>query len=104
MSRILLSSYAPPPLIGNAKIEAAHCRTWQLLEPLLNDGDYPTVMQATAFRAGGDRGIQTVVGFVQEALKIGDWRSLADHVVTLAGNRAQTGAMSAHARTRARDR
>ncbi len=153
MSRILLSGYVPPPLIENAKIEAAHYRTWQLLEPLLSDGhivrllcgqpgerltlkpppaywppsleivplafgaagwvaaqqrehdsfkpdcivavnfnnglyatklrtsapiwcdlygDYPTIMQAAAFRAASDRGIETVLGFVREVLKTGD--------------------------------
>ncbi len=38
MSKILLLGYDPPPLKGNAKIEAAHYRTWQFLQPLLADG------------------------------------------------------------------
>lgn len=153
MSRVLLAGYVPPPLLGSAKIEAAHYRTWQVLEPLLNDGhsialvcgahgeqvdvqappahwprdlqivplmfgrpgwvdafqrahdalnpdcivtvsfahglyatklrtrapmwmdlygDYPTIMQAAAYRAGSDRGIDTVVGFMREVLSKGD--------------------------------
>jgi glycosyltransferase involved in cell wall biosynthesis len=38
MSRVLLIGYNPPQLERDAKIEAAHYRTWQFLEPLLNDG------------------------------------------------------------------
>jgi glycosyltransferase involved in cell wall biosynthesis len=38
MTRILLVGYHPPPLMGEAKIEAAHYRTWQFLQPLLDDG------------------------------------------------------------------
>ena len=38
MSKILFVSYNPPQLVGNIKIEAAHYRTWQFLEPLLADG------------------------------------------------------------------
>ena len=38
MSKILLIGYNPPQLEGHSKIEAAHYRTWQFLEPLLNDG------------------------------------------------------------------
>lgn len=153
MSQILVSGCVPPPLITNAKIEAAHYRTWQLLEPLLSDGhsvrllcgqhgerltlkpppahwprsleivptafgepgwmaaqqrehdsfkpdcvvavnfshtlyatklrtqapiwmdlygDQATIMQAAAYRAGSDRGIETVLGFVADVLKTGD--------------------------------
>ncbi|MFZ4661240.1 MAG: glycosyltransferase family 4 protein [Caldilineaceae bacterium] len=38
MSKILLLGYHPPQLVQNIKIEAAHYRTWQFLEPLLEDG------------------------------------------------------------------
>lgn len=38
MSKILLVGYNPPPLMGDNKIEAAHYRTWQFLDPLLQDG------------------------------------------------------------------
>ena len=38
MSKILLIGYNPPWLEGNTKVEAAHYRTWQFLEPLLDDG------------------------------------------------------------------
>ena len=38
MSNILLIGYNPPQLINNAKIEAAHYRTWQFLQPLIEDG------------------------------------------------------------------
>jgi len=38
MSNILLIGYNPPQLLKNAKIEAAHYRTWQFLQPLLEDG------------------------------------------------------------------
>ncbi|MEZ4731872.1 MAG: glycosyltransferase family 4 protein [Caldilineaceae bacterium] len=38
MTKVLLIGYNPPQLIQNTKIEAAHYRTWQFLEPLLEDG------------------------------------------------------------------
>jgi glycosyltransferase involved in cell wall biosynthesis len=38
MTKVLLLSYHPPQLMGEAKIEAAHYRTWQFLQPLLDDG------------------------------------------------------------------
>lgn len=38
MSKILLIGYNPPFLAGKIKIEAAHYRTWQFLDPLLADG------------------------------------------------------------------
>lgn len=38
MARILLIGYPPPWLVPHRKIEAAHYRTWQFLQPLLEDG------------------------------------------------------------------
>jgi len=38
MANILLIGYNPPQLVQDIKIEAAHYRTWQFLEPLLADG------------------------------------------------------------------
>ncbi|MCX6043832.1 MAG: glycosyltransferase [Chloroflexi bacterium] len=38
MSNILLIGYHPPQLLKKAKIEAAHYRTWQFLQPLLENG------------------------------------------------------------------
>ncbi len=38
MSKIMLIGYNPPALERDAKIEAAHYRTWQFLDPLLEDG------------------------------------------------------------------
>jgi len=38
MSNVLLIGYNPPQLLKQAKIEAAHYRTWQFLQPLLDDG------------------------------------------------------------------
>ena len=38
MPRILLIGYNPPHLEGHSKIEAANYRTWQFLQPLLDDG------------------------------------------------------------------
>jgi glycosyltransferase involved in cell wall biosynthesis len=38
MSNVLLIGHHPPPLMGPAKIEAAHYRVWQFLQPLLEDG------------------------------------------------------------------
>lgn len=38
MARILMIGYVPPPFCGDSKIEAAHYRTWQFLDPLLQDG------------------------------------------------------------------
>jgi glycosyltransferase involved in cell wall biosynthesis len=37
MSRILLIGHNPPHFEGHSKVEAAHYRTWQFLEPLLVD-------------------------------------------------------------------
>lgn len=38
MSRLLLLGFTPPACLGGAKIEAAHYRTAQFVEPLLEDG------------------------------------------------------------------
>lgn len=38
MAKVQLVGYNPPQLVQNIKIEAAHYRTWQFLEPLLADG------------------------------------------------------------------
>jgi glycosyltransferase involved in cell wall biosynthesis len=38
MTKTLLIGYNPPQIVPTAKIEAAHYRTWQFLEPLLDDG------------------------------------------------------------------
>lgn len=38
MAKILFVGYNPPQLVREIKIEAAHYRTWQFLEPLLEDG------------------------------------------------------------------
>lgn len=38
MSNVLLIGYNPPQLTDNTKIEAAHYRTWQFLQSLLDDG------------------------------------------------------------------
>ncbi len=38
MSRLLLVGYNPPPCLRHARIEAAHYRTHQFLQPLLDDG------------------------------------------------------------------
>lgn len=38
MSRVLLIGYNPPALKTQARIEAAHYRTWQCLQPVLADG------------------------------------------------------------------
>lgn len=38
MTRVLLLGYMPPPYMPEAKVEAAHYRTWQFLQPLLDDG------------------------------------------------------------------
>jgi glycosyltransferase involved in cell wall biosynthesis len=38
MTKVLLIGYNPPQFVPNVKIEAAHYRTWQFLEPLLADG------------------------------------------------------------------
>ena len=37
MSRILLIGHNPPPLQAGSKVAAIHYRTWQFLEPLLNN-------------------------------------------------------------------
>jgi hypothetical protein len=37
MSGVLLIGHNPPHFVGSSKIEAAHYRTWQFLEPLLAD-------------------------------------------------------------------
>lgn len=38
MTKILLIGFNPPQLVANQKIEAAHYRTWQFLQPLLDEG------------------------------------------------------------------
>ena len=38
MTKILLIGYNPPQIVPKVKIEAAHYRTWQFLQPLLDDG------------------------------------------------------------------
>jgi glycosyltransferase involved in cell wall biosynthesis len=38
MSKILFVSYRPPQLMAGEKIEAAHYRAWQFIEPLVKDG------------------------------------------------------------------
>ncbi len=38
MSKIMLIGYNPPALERDTKIEAAHYRSWQFLDPLLEDG------------------------------------------------------------------
>lgn len=38
MTKVLLIGYNPPQLVPDVKIEAAHYRTWQFLQPLLEDG------------------------------------------------------------------
>ncbi|MCB0107962.1 MAG: glycosyltransferase family 4 protein, partial [Caldilineaceae bacterium] len=38
MAKVLLIGYNPPHFVPNIKIEAAHYRTWQFLDPLLADG------------------------------------------------------------------
>lgn len=43
MSRILMLGYRPPILEPSAPVEAAHYRTWQFLEPLLDDGHHVTL-------------------------------------------------------------
>jgi glycosyltransferase involved in cell wall biosynthesis len=154
MSRVLLLGHNPPQFEGHSKIEAAHYRTWQFLQPLLDDGheiclcvdssnavntrphlpedwakqlvyhpipfrhrvgwvrrlqrihdafdpdcivavdfalclcatrlrtskpiwmdiygDYLTIMQASRYRAGSDRGIPTSIAFVRQVLRKGD--------------------------------
>lgn len=39
MAKILLVGYNPPQLVGDRKIEAANYRTWQFLQPLIDDGN-----------------------------------------------------------------
>ena len=38
MTKILLIGYNLPQIVPKVKIEAAHYRTWQFLQPLLDDG------------------------------------------------------------------
>ena len=38
MSKVLLIGFNPPQLLKDTKIEAAHYRTWQFLQPLIDDG------------------------------------------------------------------
>jgi glycosyltransferase involved in cell wall biosynthesis len=38
MSKVLVVGYNPPVIVPTVKVEAAHYRTWQFLEPLLADG------------------------------------------------------------------
>lgn len=74
MSKILLIGYNPPALAGKIKIEAAHYRTWQFLEPLLNvghhvclcaDGLGEDVHLSTLPRAWAENLVYTTVPFGQ---------------------------------------
>jgi len=38
LSKVLLIGFNPPQLLKDTKIEAAHYRTWQFLQPLIDDG------------------------------------------------------------------
>jgi glycosyltransferase involved in cell wall biosynthesis len=38
MSRILFVGYTPPPFCPKAKVEAAHYRSWQFFQPLMDEG------------------------------------------------------------------
>jgi glycosyltransferase involved in cell wall biosynthesis len=38
MTKVLVIGYNPPQIVPKVKIEAAHYRTWQFLQPLLDDG------------------------------------------------------------------
>lgn len=43
MTTLLLIGHSPPPLLRATKVEAAHYRTWQFLQPLLDDGHAVTL-------------------------------------------------------------
>ncbi len=81
MSRILLLGYTPPPLIPGLKVEAAHYRTWQFLQPLLADGhdicfcadDLPP--NPVLDNPSGDLAGNLVLGRVPFQ-KVGWWRQL----------------------------
>jgi glycosyltransferase involved in cell wall biosynthesis len=54
MRKILLLGYPPPPMVGDVKIEAAHYRTWQFLQPLLADGHQVCLCAGVAGEAAPD--------------------------------------------------
>jgi glycosyltransferase involved in cell wall biosynthesis len=53
MAKVLLIGYNPPQLVQNIKIEAAHYRTWQFLEPLLADGHTVCLCAGARNESGG---------------------------------------------------
>jgi len=67
MSKILFVSYNPPQLVHNIKIEAAHYRAWQFLEPLLDDGH-------SICLCAGARNEQAILAPIPEA-----WRAQLHH-------------------------
>jgi glycosyltransferase involved in cell wall biosynthesis len=54
MSKILFVSYRPPQLMADEKIEAAHYRAWQFIEPLVNDGHHIQLCAGVKGEAGMD--------------------------------------------------
>ncbi len=67
MAKVLLIGYHPPQLVKEIKIEAAHYRTWQFLEPLLADGH-------TVCLCAGTRGEKTTAVEIPPT-----WQPLLQH-------------------------
>ncbi|MEZ4672695.1 MAG: glycosyltransferase family 4 protein [Caldilineaceae bacterium] len=59
MANVLLIGYNPPQLVKNIKIEAAHYRTWQFLEPLLDDGHTICLCAGARNEAGDPSAVPT---------------------------------------------
>jgi glycosyltransferase involved in cell wall biosynthesis len=53
MAKVLMIGYNPPQVVPHAKIEAAHYRTWQFLEPLLDDGHQICLCAGTRHEVAG---------------------------------------------------
>jgi glycosyltransferase involved in cell wall biosynthesis len=75
MAKVLLVGYNPPQLLQEAKIEAAHYRTWQFLQPLLDDGH-------TICLCGGARGEPTATAAIPES-----WQHQLEYVPVPFGQR-----------------
>jgi glycosyltransferase involved in cell wall biosynthesis len=60
MTKILVVGYNPPQIVPKVKIEAAHYRTWQFLEPLLDDGHQVCLCAGTREEIAGREDVPAV--------------------------------------------
>jgi glycosyltransferase involved in cell wall biosynthesis len=77
MTKILVVGYNPPQIVPKVKIEAAHYRTWQFLEPLLDDGHQVCLCAGTRDEAAGREDVppawRSRLEYHPIAFGAGDW-------------------------------